>query len=105
MGMIKQYNLDREFIRWFYEDNYPDILNNRAGVMSRTVTLSVAQRDYWMREAYKAGAKNMAGETLCVLGDWTAACSGLDPEFMTPDEVYERAQENLQHYYKQLELF
>lgn len=103
--MIKQpYNLDREFIRWFYEDPYPDTLSNRATVMRRTNQLSVEQRDYWMREAYKAGARSVAGETLCILGDWAAGCSGLDPELTAPDEVFDRAQENLEQYYQQLKL-
>jgi hypothetical protein len=104
--MIKQaYNLDREFIKWFYEEPYPDELNNRAGVMARIPMLSVEQRDYFMRAAFKQGAKSMAGETLCILGDWSAACAGLDPELVAPDEVFECAQENLDAYYKQLELF
>ena len=103
--MKNKFNLDREFIKWFYEDEYPDQLNNRAGVMARIPMLSVEQRDYFMRLAFKAGAKSMAGESLCILGDWAAACAGLDPELTAPDEVYERAQENLDAYYKQLELF
>lgn len=104
--MTKQaYSLDREFIKWFYEDEWPDELNNRATIMKRTPNPNVEQRDYWMRLAFKAGAKSMAGETLCILGDWAAACAGLDPELTAPDEVYDRAQENLDSYYKQLELF
>jgi hypothetical protein len=98
------YTLDREFIRWFYEDGYPDQLSNRATVMRRTPELSVEQRDYWMREAYKAGARSMAGETLCVLGDWAAAVEGLDPELVTPAEIFDRAQENLESYYQQMKL-
>lgn len=104
--MTKQaYSLDREFIKWFYEDEWPDELNNRATIMKRTPNPNVEQRDYWMRLAFKAGAKSMAGETLCILGDWATACSGLDPELTSPDEVFERAQENLDCYYTQLELF
>lgn len=98
------YNLDREFIRWFYEQEYPDQLSNRATVMRRTPELTVEQRDYWMRQAYKAGARSMAGESLCILGDWAAAVEGLDPELVTPAEIFDRAQDNLQEYYKQLEL-
>ena len=99
------FTLDREFIKWFYEQEWPDALNNRATIMKRTPELNVEQRDYWMRQAFKAGAKAMAGETLCILGDWATACSGLDPELTAPDEVFDRAQENLDYYYKQLELF
>ena len=99
------FNLDREFIRWFYEHPYPNDMSNRAMIMAQTPQPNVEQRDYWMRQAFKAGAKSMAGETLCILGDWATACSGLDPELTCPDEVFDRAQENLDAYYKQLDLF
>lgn len=98
------FNPDREFIRWFYEQPYPSDLSNRAMVMQRTPTPNTEQRDYWMRQAFHAGMRAMAGETLCILGDWTAACSGLDPDLVCPDEVFERAAENLEYYYKDLEV-
>jgi len=58
-----------------------------------------------MRQAFKAGAKVLATETTCILGDWAMAVEGLDPELVTPCEVYDRSQENLILYYEQLELF
>lgn len=102
--MKQPYNLDREFINWFYHQPYPDAGQNRWGVMS-TSRMHIDTVDYWMRQAYKAGAKSMAGETLCILGDWAAGCSGLDPELVCPDEVWDRAEQNLHGYYNQLELF
>ena len=102
-----QFNLDREFIRWFYEDWYPQQGSNRSQVheASTHFTPNTETRDYWMRMAYKQGAEAMANETLNILGDWAAACSGLDPELVCPDEVFDRAQENLNLYFEQLELF
>jgi hypothetical protein len=102
--MTKTFNLDREFVRWFYEEDYPQASSNRAQVFSANKHKNTDERDYWMRLAFKQGAKTMATETLSILGDW-AACSDLKPELVCPDEVYDRAQVNLVHYYKQLELF
>jgi hypothetical protein len=102
---MTEFNLNREFVRWFYEDEYPQHGYNRSGVMSMHNQLSVLDRDYWMREAFKQGAKTLATETTCVLGDWAAAVEGLDPEMLVPSEVYDRAQENLILFYEQLELF
>jgi hypothetical protein len=104
-NMTKTFNLDREFIKWFYEEHYPDRGSNRAKVFSANEHKNVDERDYWMRCAFKQGAKIMAVETTAILGDWATACSGLDPELVCPDEVYDRAQLNLVHYYEQLELF
>lgn len=103
--MNKTFTLDREFVRWFYEDEYPQLGSNRSGVMSASDPLNTLERDYWMRQAYKAGANALATETTCVLGDWACAVEGLDPEMVTPAKVFDRAQENLIVYYKQLELF
>jgi hypothetical protein len=103
--MTKTFTLDREFVRWFYEDTYPQLGSNRSGVMSTSDPLNTLERDYWMRQAFKQGARTMATETTCLLGDWAAACSGLDPELVCPDEIYDRAQENLILHYEQLELF
>lgn len=101
------FNLDREFIKWFYEEPYPQLGSNRSQVHVESLqfTPNTETRDYWMRLAYKQGAETMANETLQILGDWAAACSGLDPELTCPDEVFDRAQENLDLYFTQLELF
>jgi len=106
INMTKTFNLDREFIKWFYEESYPQAGSNRAKVFSANLNKNVDERDYWMRQAFKQGAQTMANETLVILGDWATACSGLDPELICPDEVYDRAHLNLGHYYyEQLELF
>jgi hypothetical protein len=105
MAQLFNFNLDREFVYWFYENEYPQLGSNRAAVMQHAEPLNVMERDYWMRQAYKAGAKVVATETICVLGAWAAGCAGLDPELVCPDEVYDRAQENLFLYYDELELF
>lgn len=97
--------LDREFIRWFYEEPYPALNSNRAKVFSANLHKNVDERDYWMRCAFKQGAKAIIVETSAVLGNWAAAVEGLDPELVTPSEVFDRAQENLNLHYQQLELF
>jgi hypothetical protein len=106
--MREQFNLDREFIKWFYEEQYPELGSNRAQVqaMGDMPTRRVDVRDYWMRQAYKAGAQAMWQEVNSVLLDYACAVEGLDPEMVTPAEVFDRARENLHSYvYKQLELF
>jgi hypothetical protein len=103
--MITDFNINREFVRWFYEEQYPQINSNRAQVMKHSGELNTLERDYWMREAFKQGAKILATETTCVLGDWACAVAGLEAETLTPEQVYDRAQENLILYYEQLELF
>ena len=50
-------NIDREFIKWFYEEQYPELGSNRRQVYSMTHgTSNINVIDYWMREAFKAGA-------------------------------------------------
>jgi hypothetical protein len=51
-------NIDREFIKWFYEEQYPEQGSNRRqcyGMTAGTTTVDII--DYWMREAFKAGAE------------------------------------------------
>lgn len=93
-------NLDREFIKWFYEESYPDEGSNRATVQGHSygMTPNVETRDYWMREAFKHGAKTMADDMLYTLACYACACEGLDPELLTPAEVFDRARENLFEY-------
>lgn len=95
--MKEKFSLDREFIRWFYEEPYPEEGKNRSGTQeySYGLTPNVETRDYWMRQAYKAGASAMAQDILNALMDWATAVEGLDPEMFTPAEVYDRARENL----------
>ena len=96
------YNLDREFIKWFYEDAYPDLGSNRAMVAMRSVNTDIDILDNFMRQAFKQGAQKMANETRCVLSDWACASEGLDPELTTPSEIFDIAEENLDYYYKEL---
>lgn len=50
-------NTDREFIKWFYEEAYPEQGSNRRQVYSTTQhSQNINIIDYWMREAFKAGA-------------------------------------------------
>lgn len=50
-------NIDREFIKWFYEEQYPEQGSNRRQVYGMTQgTDNINVIDYWMREAFKAGA-------------------------------------------------
>ena len=50
-------NIDREFIKWFYEEAYPEQGSNRRQVYSTTQnSQNINIIDYWMREAFKAGA-------------------------------------------------
>ena len=50
-------NIDRVFIKWFYEDAYPEQGSNRRQVYSTTQnSQNINIIDYWMREAFKAGA-------------------------------------------------
>lgn len=51
-------NTDREFIKWFYEEPYPEQGSNRRQVYGTTAgTNNINVIDYWMREAFKAGAQ------------------------------------------------
>jgi hypothetical protein len=53
-------NLDREFIRWFYEEQYPEQGSNRRQCYGTTAgTTNIDVIDYWMREAFKAGANSV----------------------------------------------
>lgn len=95
--MKQPFNLDREFIKWFYEEQYPELGSNRCQVqaMGDFPIGNIDVRDYWMRQGFKAGARAMAQETLDVLADWACAVEGLEPEMLEPCDVYDRARENL----------
>lgn len=102
-----QFNLDREFIKWFYEEPYPELGSNRSQVQGHSFNLTpnVETRDYWMREAFKKGAEVMWFDLSFTLLDYACAVEGLEPEMLEPCEVYDRARENLHAYVGQLELF
>lgn len=92
--MNQNLNIDREFIKWYYDEQYPEMGSNRSMVHA-SGNNNVEIRDYWMREAYKSGARAMAQDMLNTLCDYACAVEGLDPELITPSEVYDRARENL----------
>ncbi len=51
-------NIDREFVKWFYEEHYPEQGSNRRQCYGMTAgTTNIDTIDYWMREAFKAGAQ------------------------------------------------
>jgi len=106
--MQKQtFNLDREFIQWYYEEQYPEQGSNRSQCHASSIafTPNVETRDYWMREAFKQGAQAMWDEVNYTLLAYACAVEGLDPELLEPSEVFDRARENLHSHVKQLELF
>lgn len=103
-----KFNLDREFIKWYYEEQYPEQGSNRSMVHGSGFTPSdrINMRDYWMRESFKRGAQAMWDDINATLLDYACAVEGCDPEMLEPCEVFDRARENLHYYvHKQLELF
>lgn len=101
-----KFNLDREFIKWFYEEPYPEVGSNRAAVWSSGVPLNVDSKDYWMRQAFKQGAEAMWEDINYTLLAYATAVEGLEPEMVEPCEIFDRARENLHQYVSnQLELF
>lgn len=93
--MKQTFTLDREFIKWFFEQPYPEVGSNRSTVFGYGNANNKENRDYWMRQAFMAGARSVAQETTDVLADWACAVEGLDPELLEPCEVYDRARESL----------
>ena len=96
--MKQAFNLDREFIKWFFEYPYPDPGSNRAQVFSYGNVGNKENRDYWMRQGFMAGARAMAQESTAVLATWAMACEHQEPVMLEPSEVFDRARENLWEY-------
>lgn len=92
------FSLNREFIRWFYEDQYPTRASNRAAVYEFSPTKNADQRDYWMRQAFKAGAEAMAHKIICGLESSTQETAALL-------ELKEVAGHADLTYYEQIKLF
>jgi len=104
----EQFNLDREFIKWYYEEQYPEMGSNRSQCHGAAFNFNpdLAMRDYWMRDAFKRGAQAMWDDINLTLADYACAVEGLDPELLEPCEVYDRARQSLHCYItEQLELF
>ena len=99
------FNFAKRFNNWFYDEAYPEMGSNRCQVYAYGNPANSDNRDYWMREAYNAGANAMAADILSVLADWACAVEGCEPELLEPCEVYDRARESLHHYTQQLKLF
>ena len=54
-------NIDREFVKWFYEEHYPEQGSNRRQCYGMTAgTTNINTIDYWMREAFRAGVQSAA---------------------------------------------
>lgn len=106
--MNNKFNLDREFIKWYYEEQYPEQGSNRSQCHGSAFNFNpdVSMRDYWMRQAFKQGAEAMWNEIDYTLLSYACAVEGCDLELLEPCEVFDRARENLWSYvYGQLELF
>lgn len=102
----EQFNLKREFNRWFFEEQYPEMGSNRAQVYGYGNPANSDNRDYWMNQAFEAGARVMWQEVNETLLAYACAVEGCEPEMVEPCEVFDRARENLHLYVnKQLRLF
>lgn len=97
--MKQFFNLHSAFHKWYTGDAYPDLGSTRKKFFEAHASDTEQNRQFWMEQAFKAGAEAMAKETRCALQDYAAACSGLDPELLCPDEVFDRAEYNLKYFY------
>ena len=98
------FNLDREFVQWYHHDDYSGFGTTREAY-AEAYTGMTNNWSWWMRAAFKAGAEAMWDEVNYTLAQYACACEGLDPELITPAEVFDRARENLHSHVAQLELF
>jgi hypothetical protein len=102
----EKFNLDREFVKWFFEETYPEMGSNRCQVYMYGNPGNKDNRDYWMQQAFEAGAESMWNEINYTLLQYAAAAEGLEPELVEPCEIFDRARENLHSYiHQQLRLF
>lgn len=91
MNPATECNLDLEFGKWFFHQ-----ANTLGEVPDKSFVIQEkGQRDYWMRQAYMAGCRRMAQDLLDTLAQYACAVEGLEPELLTPAEVYDRARESL----------
>ena len=102
----EKFNLNREFIKWFFEEKYPEQGSNRAQVYMYGNPGNRENRDYWMQQAFEAGAQAMWMDIDHTLLQYACAVEGCNPELLEPCEVFDRARENLHCYiHQQLRLF
>lgn len=100
------FNLNREFNQWFFDEQYPEMGSNRAQVYGYGNPANKDNRDYWMLAAFEAGARAMWSEIDYSLLQYACAVEGCDPEMVEPCEVFDRARESLHyHIHQQLRLF
>lgn len=55
---------------------------------------------YWLRAAYLMGARQMATETLDVLGDWGTAMAGVREPLCNPTEKFDEVAAELELFYR-----
>lgn len=97
--MGKNIDLREKFLEYFNELEGFGLRSERfyeevdAGMMREKRIMQ------WLEAAYMQGARDMAQDTLNTLGDYACAVSGCKPEVIKPEEVYDRAQNNLMVYY------
>ena len=104
--MKSTFNLQREFVKWFFEETYPEMGSNRAQVYMFGNPGNKSNRDYWMQQAFEAGARAMGEEINLTPLQYATAVEGCDPELLEPCEIFDRARENLHSYInQQLRLF
>lgn len=56
-------------------------------------------KDKLIQHIFELGVLFARQQALEILGNFELATTGLDPEMLTPDEVFERARYNLKAYY------
>ena len=97
--MGKNLNLREEFLKYMNEvkdfESKSEALHeySEAGIMQEKRILE------WLEEAYIAGARSMAQDTLDTLGDYACALAGCEKELIGPEEVYDKAHISLMVYY------
>lgn len=104
--MKPTFNLKREFNHWFFDEQYPEMGSNRCQVYGYGNPQNSSNRDYWMGQAFEAGAQAMWNEINYTLLQYACAVEGCDPYMIEPCEVYDSARESLHyHIHQQLRLF
>lgn len=102
MTRYKNFDLREEFLKYMNEvkdfESKSEALHeySEAGIMQEKRILE------WLEEAYIAGARSMAQDTLDTLGDYACALAGCEKELIGPEEVYDRAHSNLMVYYTKI---
>ena len=93
--------LDRNFVEWFYEDEYGSNNTNRSQWMKQFCDLQSADhRDFWMRQAFDQGCRAMVEYVVKHLEQWAESA----PDAMTTvheEELYLQALEDLELLFEQ----